>query len=114
MAKSLRSKHRRKMRAVKRKKNEPKELAKLKKVLGLGEKNQDVEMKELYTVVDAEKVKEDQKKRQEAIEANKGPAKFHPKTLKDEHGNYPNWMNQRQIKKMKGKSKKKTKKSKAW
>ncbi len=35
MAKSLRSKHRRKMRAVKRVKNAPKELARLKKVLAV-------------------------------------------------------------------------------
>ena len=48
MAKSIRSKRKRKMRAIKRKKNAPKELAKLKKILGL-DGEQDAEMQELYT-----------------------------------------------------------------
>ena len=50
MAKSLRSKWKRKMRAVKRKKNEPKELAKLKKVLALDTIGlQDSALRELVT-----------------------------------------------------------------
>ena len=48
MAKSLRSKQKRKMRAIKRVKNAPKELARLKKILP-AEKPIDVEMKELVT-----------------------------------------------------------------
>jgi len=63
MAKSLRSKWRRKMRAEKRKKNAPKELARLKTVLGLGEKGE-ITMKdvaEIATVVPPEKVKEKSK-----------------------------------------------------
>ena len=48
MAKSLRSKRKRKMRAIKRAKNAPKELAKLKKMLGV-DGPQDEEMKELVT-----------------------------------------------------------------
>lgn len=60
MAKSLRSKWKRKMRAEKRKKNAPKELARLKTVLGQGEKGE-ITMKdvaEIATVVPPEKVKE--------------------------------------------------------
>lgn len=60
MAKSLRSKWRRKMRAEKRKKNAPKELARLKTVLGQGEKGE-ITMKdvaEIATVVPPEKLKE--------------------------------------------------------
>jgi len=53
MAKSKRSKWKRKMRAVKRKKNEPKELARLKKVLATdsegGSLMQDAVMSELVT-----------------------------------------------------------------
>lgn len=59
MAKSLRSKWKRKMRAEKRKKNAPKELARLKTALG-NEAKGEITMKdisEIATVVPAEKVK---------------------------------------------------------
>ena len=51
MAKSLRSKWKRKMRAVKRKKNAPKELKRLVETLALGKDGEikDEEMKELVT-----------------------------------------------------------------
>ena len=32
--------------------------------------------------------------------------KYNPKTLKDEHGQYPVWMNQRAVKKQRGLNKK--------
>lgn len=59
MAKSLRSKWKRKMRAEKRKKNAPKELARLKQALSLDKKPDDAmaEMQEIATVVPAEKIK---------------------------------------------------------
>lgn len=59
MAKSLRSKWRRKMRAEKRKKNAPKELARLKQALSLDKKADDAmaEMQEIATVVPVEKIK---------------------------------------------------------
>lgn len=62
MAKSLRSKWKRKMRAEKRKKNAPKELTRLKAILGQGEKGEITmkEVAEIATVVPAEKVKEKQ------------------------------------------------------
>lgn len=59
MAKSLRSKWKRKMRAEKRKKNAPKELARLKQALSLDKKGEEAlaDMQEIATVVPAEKIK---------------------------------------------------------
>lgn len=58
MAKSLRSKWKRKMRAEKRKKNAPKELARLKQALSLDKKGEAVmtDVQEIATVVPADKV----------------------------------------------------------
>ncbi|XP_077399332.1 protein LLP homolog [Vanacampus margaritifer] len=107
MAKSLRSKWRRKMRAEKRKKNAPKELARLKKTLGLDKKGEDAvmsDMQEIATVIPVEKIKK------EADVVNEGAgddgdsmdldSKRNKKTLLNEHGQYPVWMNQRQAKKL--------------
>ncbi|PKU48543.1 hypothetical protein llap_1171 [Limosa lapponica baueri] len=114
MAKSLRSKWRRKMRAEKRKKNAPKELERLKKTLGT---NADVlmeEVKEVATVVTPKTVLE---------QADDGKMdvdnKRNKKTLLDQHGQYPIWMNSRQRKKLKaqrvkGKKKSKLAKGLAW
>ncbi|XP_014818919.1 PREDICTED: protein LLP homolog [Calidris pugnax] len=114
MAKSLRSKWRRKMRAEKRKKNAPKELERLKKTLGT---NADVlmeEVKEVATVVTPKTVLE---------QADDGKMdvdnKRNKKTLLDQHGQYPIWMNSRQRKKLKaqrvkGKKKAKLAKGLAW
>lgn len=59
MAKSLRSKWKRKMRAEKRKKNAPKELARLKQALSLDKKGDAImtEVQEIATVVPADKIK---------------------------------------------------------
>lgn len=59
MAKSLRSKWKRKMRAEKRKKNAPKELARLKQALSLDKKGEATmtEVQEIATVVPADKIK---------------------------------------------------------
>ncbi|NWS99264.1 LLPH protein, partial [Mionectes macconnelli] len=107
MAKSLRSKWRRKMRAEKRKKNAPKELERLKKILGA---NADVvmeEVKEVATVLPPEKVlgQRDDSKMDLDNKRNK-------KTLLDQHGQYPIWMNSRQRKKLKAQRVKGKKKSK--
>ncbi|NXP80048.1 LLPH protein, partial [Ramphastos sulfuratus] len=114
MAKSLRSKWKRKMRAVKRKKNAPKELERLKKVLGT---NADVimeEVKEVATVLTPKNVlaQRDDCKMDIDNKRNK-------KTLLDQHGQYPIWMNSRQRKKLKaqrvkGKKKSKLAKGLAW
>ncbi|XP_039396487.1 protein LLP homolog isoform X2 [Mauremys reevesii] len=113
MAKSLRSKWKRKMRAEKRKKNAPKELSRLKNIL---KANADVvmeEVKEIAAVVTPEKVKDqDEVKMETHVKRNK-------KNLLDQHGQYPVWMNPRQRKKLKakrvkGKNKSKVAKGLAW
>ncbi|XP_038265990.1 protein LLP homolog [Dermochelys coriacea] len=114
MAKSLRSKWKRKMRAEKRKKNAPKELSRLKNIL---KANADVvmeEVKEIATVITPEKVQDqgDKVKMDTQIKRNK-------KNLLDQYGQYPVWMNPRQRKKLKakrvkGKNKSKVAKGLAW
>uniref|UniRef100_A0A3Q2Y988 Protein LLP homolog n=1 Tax=Hippocampus comes TaxID=109280 RepID=A0A3Q2Y988_HIPCM len=104
MAKSLRSKWKRKMRAEKRKKNAPKELARLKQALGLGKKGEDAVMsdvQEIATVVPVEKIKKEADVVMEG-DGNDGD-KRNKKTLLNEHGQYPVWMNQRQAKKLRTK-----------
>lgn len=59
MAKSLRSKWKRKMRAEKRKKNAPKELARLQNILKTSNDVLMDEIKEIATVVPATKIKEE-------------------------------------------------------
>ncbi|XP_053517418.1 protein LLP homolog [Artibeus jamaicensis] len=107
MAKSLRSKWKRKMRAEKRKKNAPKELSRLKSILKV---DTDVLMKdvqEIATVVvpkhsEVQCVVKDEKddmKMETDVKRNK-------KSLLDQHGQYPIWMNQRQRKRLKAKREK--------
>ncbi|KAL4659429.1 hypothetical protein GN956_G3631 [Arapaima gigas] len=128
MAKSLRSKWKRKMRAEKRKKNAPKELARLKATLGMSADGKgEITMKdveEVATVVSVDKLKP--KNVDVEMEGNDDTttkmemdSKRGKKTQLDEHGQYPSWMNQRQAKKLrdrrnakKGKAKKK--KGVAW
>lgn len=126
MAKSLRSKFKRKMRAEKRKKNAPKELNRLKQALTLDKKGEVAmtDMQEIATVVPAEKIKKQADVNMEEAEPDDGKmdmdSKRNKKTLLDEHGQYPAWMSQRQAKKMRGKrlgkkgGKGKKKKNVAW
>ncbi|XP_072530206.1 protein LLP homolog [Salminus brasiliensis] len=126
MAKSLRSKWKRKMRAEKRKKNAPKELTRLKSTLGQGA-NGEITMKdvaEIATVVPARKLKEkvqDEEMKGEDDDLGKMEmdSKRSKKTLLNEHGQYPKWMSQRQARKLKSKrkatkGKHKPKKGVAW
>ncbi|XP_006022538.1 protein LLP homolog [Alligator sinensis] len=96
MAKSLRSKWKRKMRAQKRRKNGPKELARLRDVLKAGALLREVQ--DVATLVPPQKVQApgDQNKMDTDSKRNK-------KTLLDEHGQYPVWLNPRQQKKLKAK-----------
>ncbi|XP_033470890.1 protein LLP homolog [Epinephelus lanceolatus] len=109
MAKSLRSKWKRKMRAEKRKKNAPKELARLKQALSLDKKGEAVmtDMQEIATVVPADKIKKQTDVDMGEVEGDEGKmdmdSKRNKKTLLDENGQYPVWMNQRQAKKLKSK-----------
>ncbi|XP_035720008.1 protein LLP homolog isoform X3 [Vespa mandarinia] len=109
MAKSLRSKWKRKCRAVKRERYGAKELVRLKKTLGIDE-NGDIEMpeiSEIAKVVAAKDIKENSKTKEnhksdstEKMEVDSGRV-YDKKTLKDQYGNYPIWMNRRKIMKHK-------------
>ncbi|XP_071961570.1 protein LLP homolog [Antedon mediterranea] len=178
MAKSIRSKRKRKLRNIKRVRNAPKELQRLKKCLNMA--GADTEPKrydfaDIRELIKKEEVNQATGSRynlskiqgynyfgmevQESIEAAPIPSvakgkkprrkknsmdvdenkdgdddnedddnanmeidsKRNVKTLKNEHGNYPKWMNHRQVKKMRAKNahgkvkKKKTNKKKiAW
>ncbi|KAL4224980.1 hypothetical protein ACF0H5_015675 [Mactra antiquata] len=107
MAKSIRSKHRRKMRAIKRENFGKKELERLKGVLEKAKANEDVDMKEIYT---EKPIKELKAETIEKMDTSKGVKKYDPVTMKDEHGSYPVWMNQRKIRKRKRSQKRKEKK----
>jgi hypothetical protein len=104
MAKSMRSKWKRKMRAVKRVKSTARDLVKLNRLVALDRAGQeDFVMKDLVTVTDASQL---------AGKTNDGESsgmdvdpRFNRKTLKDENGQYPGWMNQRAMQKRKSKAK---------
>uniref|UniRef100_A0A023FTQ6 Protein llp n=1 Tax=Amblyomma parvum TaxID=251391 RepID=A0A023FTQ6_AMBPA len=123
MAKSLRSKWKRKMRAKKRERYSVKELAKLKEMLAAaaGSKN-DSEMSDICTVVDAKQATERSVASEEpsdtqaddqvgTMDVDKPVRKYDPKTLRDEHGTYPVWMSQRAIRKLKAQHGRKSRKS---
>ncbi|XP_057597015.1 protein LLP homolog [Hippopotamus amphibius kiboko] len=116
MAKSLRSKWKRKMRAEKRKKNAPKELSRLKSILKV---DGDVLMKDIQEIATVVEPKHCQEKTQCVVKDETDDMKMetdikrNKKTLLDQHGQYPIWMNQRQRKRLKAKREKKKGKSKA-
>ncbi|XP_050021471.1 protein LLP homolog [Alexandromys fortis] len=116
MAKSLRSKWKRKMRAEKRKKNAPRELNRLKSILRI---DGDALMKDVEEIATVVVPKQCQEKMQCAVEGEMDDTKMETeikrnrKTLLDEHGQYPIWMNQRQRKRLKAKREKKRGKSRA-
>ncbi|RWS24901.1 protein LLP-like protein [Leptotrombidium deliense] len=97
MAKSLRSKWKRKMKAIKRERYAVKELDALKKIVAkaaAGETLTDV------NIVKPVKTNENLMQVEEKVE------KRNSRTLKNEHGNYPVWMNQRKISKLKKRNRK--------
>lgn len=99
------------MRAEKRKKNAPKELARLKQALSLDKKGEAgmSDLQDIATVVPADKMTKqtDMEMAEQQQEEDEGKMemdkKRSKKTLLDENGQYPVWMNQRQAKKMKAK-----------
>ncbi|XP_021061404.1 protein LLP homolog [Mus pahari] len=121
MAKSLRSKWKRKMRAEKRKKNAPRELSRLKNILRVDGDALMKDVEEIATVV----VPKHRQEKMQCEEAQCGAdeekddmkmeteIKRNRKTLLDQHGQYPVWMNQRQRKRLKAKREKKRGKSRA-
>lgn len=128
MAKSIRSKWKRKCRAIKRERYAKKELARLKKMLGIkeDEKTEDEVMESDQVIfLDAGKVKEQTKKSTPEVEddinmssddekveivGEKGSRVFNTKTLKDQNGQYPVWLHKRKIAKMNKVTKKSSKK----
>jgi len=114
MAKSIRSKHKRKMRAIKRVRYGQKELDRLKKTLGIVDNNvkSDVEMLQENNVINF--VLPEEKKRQKAEEKSKesGPVDLEEiaagdktetmeiQKVRRQKGSYPAWMNQRYIRKV--------------
>lgn len=116
MAKSLRSKWKRKMRAEKRKKNAPKELSRLKSIL---KTDSDVLMKDVQEIATVVVPKHCEEKTQCVVTDEKDDMKMetdmkrNKKTLLDQNGQYPVWMNQRQRKRLKAKREKGKGKSKA-
>ncbi|OBS82469.1 hypothetical protein A6R68_23542 [Neotoma lepida] len=92
MAKSLRSKWKRKMRAEKRKKNAPRELSRLKSILRV---DADALMKDVEEIATVVVPRQCQEKMQCAVEEEKDDTKMETeikrnrKTLLDQHGQYP-------------------------
>merc|ERR1719384_1855713 len=100
MAKSIRSKHRRKMRNIKREHFAKKDLERLKKVVANSEA---YEIDNVVTMKSAEEVKESLPgKSDDSMDVDKKP--HHKKTFLDENGQYPQWMNRRAQKKQKAKN----------
>lgn len=120
MAKSLRSKWRRKCRAVKRERYGKKELDRLKKTLGIGDNqaySKDINMSEIAeiaTVTTAQEIKENQKQTDEndAMDLDEYTKRYNPKTLRDKNGAYPIWLHPRKIRNKKNGISKKKKNSK--
>lgn len=136
MAKSIRSKWKRKCRAIKRERYAVKELARLKKMLGIKEDDTSKEVmdteaanqEEQVIFLDAGDLKKKKKKKPKPapeeedvpmssdeenveVEADNGKTRvFSTKTLKDQNGQYPVWLHKRKIAKMNKIGKKNTKK----
>lgn len=136
MAKSIRSKWKRKCRNVKRERYAVKELARLKKMLGVKDedKNEDEVMESDQVIfLDAGALKKGKNKKtnskteaenkedEEDVEMSSDDEKveveedgkkriFSTKTLKDQNGQYPVWLHKRKIAKINKIGKKKTKK----
>ncbi|XP_022126049.1 protein LLP homolog [Pieris rapae] len=123
MAKSLRSRWKRKCRAIKRERYAVKELARLKKMLGLKEEEKinpaEVMESDQVIFLDAGALKKEAQKKQAVTEApeedvemssdeekvevadEKGEKRvYSTKTLKDQNGQYPVWLHKRKIAKL--------------
>ncbi|RWS08946.1 protein LLP-like protein [Dinothrombium tinctorium] len=106
MAKSLRSKWKRKMRALKRERYAVKELDRLKTMLSKAESVPDVEVvrpPNATTITNDATAVTDETRGCESIEMDSEQCveKRDKRTLRNEHGNYPIWMNRRQVRRHK-------------
>ncbi|CAF1552834.1 unnamed protein product [Didymodactylos carnosus] len=117
MAKSKRSKWCRAMRSAKRTKLSNKDELKRQLLTSLKMDDENSELSLLKPAVpstknsqdDVEKIVNDSKEGMQ-IENDSVPSKYNKKTLKDEHGQYPSWLNGRQRKRFQAKNVKKIKK----
>ncbi|XP_077987358.1 protein LLP homolog [Glandiceps talaboti] len=123
MAKSVKSKRKRKFRAIKREKIAKREMVKMKKMLGMNDDGTvDTEMKDLYSVTDSAKLKKKTIGKNRKTDDNnmdtvasspvdkmEVDSKIDKDTMKNEHGNYPTWMSRRKVQKIKDKKRKRTK-----
>ncbi|XP_049776741.1 protein LLP homolog isoform X2 [Schistocerca cancellata] len=114
MAKSLRSKWKRKMRAVKRERYGQKELARLKNILGINDGSSDANMENISDIVTVADPKSLQAEHPSTSTYSKPPEEemdhdkkrvYNKKTLRDQYGNYPVWMSSRKIKAIASKNK---------
>merc|ERR1739842_212107 len=111
MAKSLRSKWKRKMRATKRNKNEPRVLKQLKETLTKDQVIMTEDMVKFQQLDNALKAKGEEEKQQrtDAAVADDGSMEVESKrdkrTLLDPNGQYPSWVNGRMAKKLRAKRK---------
>ncbi|XP_068627301.1 protein LLP homolog [Battus philenor] len=130
MAKSIRSKWKRKCRAIKRERYAVKELARLKKMLGIKEDKPEGEVMETEQVIYLDAGQLSKKKKKEKpppeeeedvpmssddenveVSGENGEKKvYSTKTLKDQNGQYPVWLHKRKIAKMNKVGKKNAKK----
>lgn len=106
------------MRAEKRKKNAPRELNRLKSILKVDSDALMKDVEEIATVVVPKHCQEKMQCEEKADEEKDDTKmeieiKRNKKTLLDQHGQYPVWMNQRQRKRLKAKREKKRGKSRA-
>merc|ERR1712154_392819 len=95
MAKSIRSKHRRQMRNVKREHYAKKDLERLKRVAA---RASELQLENVVTMKSAEELKEKAITSTDAkMDVDGAQKQFDKKTKQDENGHYPNWMNQRAV-----------------
>ena len=108
MAKSLRSKWKRKMRAEKRVRYGEREDKRLLKMLEAAEELKKKDGQDEVMNAQEEPVIQEEN----GLMDTSAKAKYSSKTLKDEHGNYPKWVAKRKIQKLKKKPGKVTKEGK--
>ena len=105
MAKSLRSKWKRKMRAVKRENYGEREHKKLVKMVEAAEELKKNDGQDSVMVEDKIDIENTDKNGDSEQMDTSAKLKYSKKSLKDEHGNYPVWMSMRKIQNQKKKNK---------
>ncbi|XP_044758592.1 protein LLP homolog [Coccinella septempunctata] len=117
MAKSLRSKWKRKCRAVKRVRYGQKELERLKSILGVDKtqvKTEDLDISDIAEVKTVEDIKKPSETSavEEVMDVDDSSSKVNLKKLRNKNGSYPVWLHPRKIPKKSKKQKRKIQKRK--